>query len=105
VFLDRPGGPGGGWGHVARFVEDHGDGTFTAVGANEAPPAGAPAGDRADRWRLTRRRYADPLLRGFGSFDLGAAKDAAAKPLREEVLAALATSRAEWLGRERPELA
>ena len=90
VFLDRPGGPGAGWGHVRRFVEDLGGGKFRAVGANEG-----------DRWAVGEYRYDDPLLRGFGSFwEVG--KDlAGAKPMKAEEAVTLEACRAEYLAREK----
>jgi hypothetical protein len=106
VFLDRPGGAGGGWGHVTRFARDLGDGKrYEAVGGNEGPDGSADRDDRGDRWRRRVRRYDDPLLRGFGSFDLAGAREAPPRALHAGVAEALETSRLEWLGRERPELA
>lgn len=90
VFLDRPGGPGAGWGHVRRFVEDLGDGKFRAVGANEG-----------DRWTVGEYRYDDPLLRGFGSF-WEAGKDLPrAKALKPADIESLEACRTEYLARDR----
>ena len=90
VFLDRPGGPSAGWGHVRRFVEDLGDGKFRAIGANEG-----------DRWGVGEYRYDDPLLRGFGSFWECGKDLAGAKPMRAEEAVTLEACRAEYLARDR----